>query len=206
MSQSKSRRVLSALITDGQPAVAVSVQRFRPEGPGKRGRKNLMRPSFRTLCVGLVVIASAAALQGTASENVAPHERFDNSNSTEALENCRLVSLTRVHFGSANAGLTPGEETTLRHLVERYGRTNRLIIELRGYTDATGSVESNLALSTKRAQAIARFLIENGIPQQRIQLLGLGEIDDSAPNPEHRRVDVRIFLLPADNPDFAPAQ
>jgi outer membrane protein OmpA-like peptidoglycan-associated protein len=163
----------------------------------KGGTKNLTRPNFRTLCwLGAVVIASTTALTGAGSENVVAPERFDTSHDGEALENCRLVSLTSVHFASANAGLSAAEETSLRRLVKRYGLTNGLVIELRGYTDGIGSVEGNLALSTKRTQAIARFLIENGIPQQRIQPLGLGEIDDSGPNPEHRRVDVRIFMQP----------
>ena len=161
----------------------------------------MTRPIFRSLCwFGAVAIASITGLRGTGSENVSSHERFDSSSVGEALENCRLVSLIRVHFASANADLSPGEETSLRHLVERYSRTNRSVIELRGYTDGAGSVEGNLALSTKRAQTIARFLIDNGIPPKRIQLLGLGEIDGSAPNAEHRRVDVRIFMQPTDEP------
>jgi outer membrane protein OmpA-like peptidoglycan-associated protein len=161
----------------------------------------LTGPRLKTLCwFGAVAIASITGLKGTGSENVAPHERFDSSSVGEALENCRLVSLIRVHFASANADLSPSEETSLRHLVERYSRTNRFVIELRGYTDGAGSAEGNLALSTKRAQTIARFLIDNGIPQQRIQLLGLGEIDGSAPNSEHRRVDVRVFMQTTDEP------
>jgi len=90
------------------------------------------------------------------------------------------------------------DEISLSQLVKRFCRTNQFVIELRGYADGTGSVEQDLALSTKRVLAIAPAPTENGIPSQRIRVAGLGEVDDTGPrdNPEHQRVDIRIFVNP----------
>lgn len=126
------------------------------------------------------------------------HQTFDVPASVEALENYRLVKLKRVYFASGRADLSIEDKTSLGQFVSRFCRTNQIVIELRGYADGEGSTEQDLALSTKRAEAIARYLTENGAFLQRIRIVGLGEVDERGrkDNPEHQRVDIRIFTDP----------
>lgn len=55
-------------------------------------------------------------------------------------------------------------------------------IEIVGYTDSTGDENYNLALSKKRAQSIARYLISKKIDKSRITTIGLGETKAVASN------------------------
>ncbi len=70
-------------------------------------------------------------------------------------------------------------------------------IEIRGYTDDTGSPESNRSLSLRRAVAVRDLLIERGLPSSRLKALGYGAADPVADNttPEgrarNRRVEIR---------------
>ncbi len=116
-----------------------------------------------------------------------------------ALESYRLVTLSSAHFAAGAWALTAEEKAALEALAKRFCRTEQTVIELRGYADGAGSAEQDGALSAARAHAVEGFLIERGVPAERIILLGLGEVDPSGPafRAEHQRVDVRIFM-PAD--------
>jgi outer membrane protein OmpA-like peptidoglycan-associated protein len=70
------------------------------------------------------------------------------------------------------------------------------VVELEGYTDASGSPEQHVALSQRRADAVRRFLVQQGVDQSRIHAIGLGPITDrSMPPAEKRRVGVKVFAL-----------
>lgn len=120
----------------------------------------------------------------------------ENSPAVEALEYEKLVALKGVHFDSSSFDLEVGEKAALNTLIQRFCRVSQFTIELRGYADGGLSREQNLALSTIRATEIAQYLAERGISPGRILILGLGEVDPKGPtgNPEHQRVDVRIFV------------
>ncbi|ARO98820.1 Outer membrane protein A precursor [Vibrio alginolyticus] len=51
-----------------------------------------------------------------------------------------------------------------------------------GYTDSVGNVNYNQKLSYRRAQSVANYLIQRGIPENRIQIFGKGESDPIGDN------------------------
>lgn len=67
-----------------------------------------------------------------------------------------------------------------------------------GHTDRVGSRESNDALSLKRAEAVRNLLIKDGIPADRIEMVGRGERDLLVPTdpgvdePRNRRVEINL--------------
>jgi len=67
-------------------------------------------------------------------------------------------------------------------------------IVVTGYTDSVGSAENNLALSLRRAQAVADYLIAAGIDKGRIEVVGLGQQNPIASNDteEGRAMNRRI--------------
>lgn len=55
-------------------------------------------------------------------------------------------------------------------------------IEISGYADGKGSDEYNLALSKRRASAVATYLASKGASKSRIKTIGYGETKPLAPN------------------------
>ena len=55
-------------------------------------------------------------------------------------------------------------------------------IEIRGYTDSMGKGERNFQLSQIRAEVVRRYLINQGIAQQRIRAVGFGSSNPIADN------------------------
>ena len=75
-------------------------------------------------------------------------------------------------------------------------------IAVNGFTDTSGTPEQNLALSQKRAQAIAAALAHEGVPPQRLSAQGFGETHlrlatgDSKKEPRNRRIELLIKAKP----------
>jgi len=71
-------------------------------------------------------------------------------------------------------------------------------IDVTGYTDSTGPAEYNMGLSLRRAQAVADFIIGEGVNASIIDVKGEGENNPIASNAtregraENRRVDISV--------------
>lgn len=55
-------------------------------------------------------------------------------------------------------------------------------IVLRGHTDSTGDDEANLRVSERRAEMVRDWLVENGVAEERISVIAIGEQRPIAPN------------------------
>lgn len=55
-------------------------------------------------------------------------------------------------------------------------------IDIGGYTDSNGDDASNLALSERRAKAVVKALVDNGVPAGQLKASGHGESDPVADN------------------------
>ena len=68
---------------------------------------------------------------------------------------------------------------------------------VRGHTDNVGAREYNLALSKRRADAVAKVLVEGGYPAENIDAKGLGANLPEAENltPEGRAKNRRVVII-----------
>ena len=73
-----------------------------------------------------------------------------------------------------------------------------LSVEVKGYTDSTGTEAHNQPLSNERAWAVQDYLVSQGIPADRIFTSGFGASDPARPNVDYRgrkqnrRAEVRV--------------
>lgn len=64
-------------------------------------------------------------------------------------------------------------------------------LEIKGFTDSTGSTSYNTSLSIKRANSVAEYLISNGVVKQNIKTLeGKGETNNASTFSQNRRVTI----------------
>ena len=102
-------------------------------------------------------------------------------------------------FDAGSAAIKPTTDATLLEIARTVKTRNRTFVDVLAHTDTTGTAEGNLALSNKRAAAVATYLAAHGVSKARIASKGLGE---SAPlyNPEadetqkaaNRRIEIRL--------------
>ena len=85
------------------------------------------------------------------------------------------IVLHNVSFGAGQTTFpNPEKNRDLINLLKALNEQPELKIEVGGYTDNTGSHSSNVELSSKRAQFIYSFLLQNGVSEERISYKGYG--------------------------------
>jgi OmpA-OmpF porin, OOP family len=103
-----------------------------------------------------------------------------------------------VSFDSGKATLTPEDKQVIGQAAEAYRQTNGAQITLTGHTDTVGSPASNLELSQKRADAVAKELMRLGVPRTAITTAGRGEEQLLVPtangvnDPHNRQVEIVV--------------
>jgi outer membrane protein OmpA-like peptidoglycan-associated protein len=116
------------------------------------------------------------------------------------LDNYQHVTTESLFFGLNKSKLTKAEMQKLDDAVAKLQGNNNYILEIQGYTDKTGSVQSNLELSRRRADEVVRYVTtKHNVPLRRIHVLGVGEDVPNADNStraarqQNRRVDINVF-------------
>ena len=85
------------------------------------------------------------------------------------------IVLPNVFFDLAKWDLRPEAKEALDSVVIILNNNPTLVIELRSHTDYRDTDEKNDILSQKRAQSCVDYLIEKGIPKDRLVAVGRGE-------------------------------
>lgn len=85
----------------------------------------------------------------------------------------------------------------LNNLLLLLSENKDIVVEIGGYTDATGTDEHNQILSEKRAMSVVNYLIEKGIAGERLKYKGYGNTSPRGDNitTEGRRLNRRTEVL-----------
>jgi len=93
-----------------------------------------------------------------------------------------LSKMQYVNFKYNKTDLTNISARKVQKIIQRVREADDLAIEIRAYTDSIGSNAYNLNLSKRRANALKKLLIKDGIPASSISAVGKGEADPIADN------------------------
>lgn len=146
--------------------------------------------------------------QQTEFEQELSDERAQNQIEIERQKNeiLKLTMSSQVSFDFNSATIKSTFYSPLDKIagiMRRYPKTQIVVV---GHTDDVGSEEYNLQLSLKRANAVADYLIEQGVEEYRLGTEGHGEIEPVATNDtpagraQNRRVE--IFVVPEEGAQF----
>ncbi|CAN7499437.1 OmpA family protein [Phenylobacterium sp. LjRoot219] len=177
---------------------------------------------LRTTAIGATLVALGLVTSGCAShrfvrENIAVAEEHTTrveGTAGEALERAKaahklaegkflyevVLSDDSVKFPVDRHALSPEAEQRLAELVQRLKGENRNVyLEIQGYTDASGPEDYNEKLGEARAEAVRRYLSQQGVALNRMATISYGEASPVAPNDsqegraQNRRVSIVIL-------------
>lgn len=117
------------------------------------------------------------------------------------IEKNAVIPLQNILFDANKASLKTSSNTELTRLMNFLKTNPNLIIEISGHTN--GLCDDSFAdeLSLNRADAVATFLIQNGIPPNQIQTKGYGKAKPITTNEtingrrENQRVELKILKI-----------
>jgi outer membrane protein OmpA-like peptidoglycan-associated protein len=144
--------------------------------------------------------ADAARSRADEAHTMADQTRSRLTDLVGNLDNFQHVTTESVLFGLNKSKLTKEEMQKLDDAVARLQGNNNYVLEIQGYTDATGTAAKNLELSRRRADEVVRYLTtKHNVPLRRIHVLGVGEDVPNADNStrearkQNRRVDLNVY-------------
>jgi outer membrane protein OmpA-like peptidoglycan-associated protein len=84
------------------------------------------------------------------------------------------LNIKPIYFEKGDLGLGQMEQEKLNEVIIALKKNPNMTIKINGYTDALGDEKYNFDLSKKRAMAVAKYLIKNGISPNRMMPKGRG--------------------------------
>ena len=117
-----------------------------------------------------------------------------------------------VTFDVDSSSLKPEFRTVLNDIAASMKQYPDSLIDVYGHTDSTGSDSYNMALSERRASAVANYLVMQGVAASRIRSQGLGETMPVASNDTeqgralNRRVEIKIVPITQEQVEAARQQ
>lgn len=114
----------------------------------------------------------------------------------------KLIVPGSVAFAVNSEQLQPRFSTVLDNVAQLCREYNKTAIDIKGYTDSTGSFEHNQQLSEHRAQSVGNYLINRQVAAARIHTAGYGPRYPIADNKtdsgraQNRRVEIELVPTP----------
>jgi OOP family OmpA-OmpF porin len=101
-----------------------------------------------------------------------------------------------VYFDFDKSVINPAGQAVINDVLADAAKHAPSSVSVTGYTDRAGTVEYNMALSLRRADAVRSALIGGGISADKITVAGRGESDPAVPTADgvreakNRRVEI----------------
>ena len=136
------------------------------------------------LIMGLLVTACGStpgpspdedtAIETTPAEGSLP-ETAEISFDPDGSDSGNIEGLQTIRFGYDQSSLTTDAREKLSQNADWIRANGNTTVQIEGHCDTRGSLEYNLALGERRAQAVKAYLVEMGIPEGRLTTISFGE-------------------------------
>lgn len=119
-----------------------------------------------------------------------------------------VLTLGDVLFDTGQSELKPGATRPIDQIATFLSQNPERSVQVEGFTDSQGTNEFNQQLSQRRADAVARAIIQRGIDAQRVRALGYGEEFPKAGNDSagSRQLNRRVEIVVSNGDAAIPAR
>jgi outer membrane protein OmpA-like peptidoglycan-associated protein len=167
---------------------------------GLIGKKSADQP-----VTGAIIGAAAGGIVGAVIGRQMDKQAEELEQSLEGANVERVGEGILVTFDSAilfavdSSDMSDASRTSLASLAVSLKQYEGTEVVIAGHTDASGAADYNLALSERRAQAAANYLLQQAVPAARLSTVGYGEVqpvtanDTAAGRAQNRRVEIAIY-------------
>lgn len=106
--------------------------------------------------------------------------------------------LPSIYFDYDQSFIREDQRSALTETITYLRDNGGITVLIEGHCDFKGTTEYNLALGDRRAGSVRNFLIDSGIPSERISVVSKGDLDavegaDDSQRALDRRADIVLF-------------
>jgi len=119
-----------------------------------------------------------------------------------------VLTLDDVLFDTGRAELKPSAGRSIDQIASFLNENPERRVQVEGFTDSQGGNDYNLELSQRRADAVARAIVQRGIDAQRVRALGYGEEFPVASNDNagSRQMNRRVEIIVSNDEQAIPGR
>jgi len=157
--------------------------------------------------IGGAVGAGAGAIIGNrmdkvkkAAQQQLPNATVETVKDDNNLDAVKVTFNSGILFATNKADLSQASKNELNNLANIMKQNTDVSVDVRGYTDSTGSDEINNPLSVSRAQSVVNYLTQNGVAYSQMKNVnGYGSSNPVASNEtaegrqKNRRVEIFLY-------------
>ena len=121
-----------------------------------------------------------------------------NPDQAKPADIAKALNMQIINFASASKEIPDANKVILDQAAELMNKVPNVKLGIKGYTDSTGNAEKNKALSLKRAQSVADYLVSKGVDPSKLVAQGFGQENPVADNAtkegqfKNRRIEFEV--------------
>jgi peptidoglycan-associated lipoprotein len=141
---------------------------------------------LRKLALGLVACAMVAGCKGKQSQSDQSIEGLPTGGQAAidsspmafdpmGSDSGKISGLVTVHFGYDKSSLDSGAKKDIATNVQWMKANASAKVQIEGHCDNRGTIEYNVALGERRANAVKAYMVSMGIPADRLSVISYGK-------------------------------
>jgi outer membrane protein OmpA-like peptidoglycan-associated protein len=148
--------------------------------------------------IGALAGGGIGAYMDRQAEELAAELRSTGVSVVREGDQIRLIMPGNITFPTNGDQLNSSFYPVLGSVVKVLQKYKQTLVDVTGHTDSDGPDDYNLALSQRRANSVASYLVSQGVLSGRLMVTGYGESRPIAPNTtadgkaQNRRVEIQI--------------
>ena len=157
-----------------------------------------MKNFLMLLMVGTMVVTGCSKKAVKTDESNTPNTANADLNLNGDSDTGKASGLQTIHFAYDSFVIDGQNKATLQANAQILKDKPSLKIQVEGHCDAKGGIQYNLALGEKRANAVKKFLADQGISGERVMIISFGKEklidngDSEEANAKNRRANFVI--------------
>ncbi len=141
----------------------------------------------RKLALGLAAIALAAGCKGKQTQSDQSIDTMATGQQSTAIDSTpmkfdpmgsdsgKIQGLVTVHFGYDKSNLDSSSKKDIAKNVEWMKANPAAKVQIEGHCDSRGTIEYNVALGERRANAVKAYMVSLGISNDRLSVISYGK-------------------------------
>lgn len=141
----------------------------------------------RKLALGLAACALVAGCKGKQTQSNENIETSPTGGSSTAIDSSalnfdpmgsdsgKINGLVSVHFGYDKSSLDASAKKEIAQNVEWMKKNASAKVQIEGHCDARGTIEYNVALGERRANAVKSYMVSLGVAADRLSTISYGK-------------------------------